>query len=53
MAHDLGRTVRGLLREGGIGIEALDEGPTTPHADLREYVLEVFLDGIFGDAECL
>ena len=34
-----------LLQEDGIEIEALDEGPTTPHTDLLEYVLEVLLDG--------
>jgi hypothetical protein len=51
MAHDLGRTVRGHLREDGIEIQAHDEGPTTPHADLLEYVLEVFLDGVLGDVE--
>jgi hypothetical protein len=34
-----------LLQEDGIEIEVLDEGPTTPHTDLLEYVLEVLLDG--------
>jgi hypothetical protein len=32
-------------------MEAFDEGPTTPHADLLECVLEVFLDGVLGDVE--
>jgi hypothetical protein len=39
------------LREDGVEVELLDEGPTAPHPDLPEDVLEVVLHRVLGDVE--
>ena len=47
------RGVLQRLREDGVEVELLDEGPAAPHPDLPIDILEMVFHRVFGDLEDL